>query len=101
MLTSELQEVDIRASLDQKKGKVSWLWTRGVTESIERWQRGSIWTAVCPPFMQIEKLGFPLSTPFQGERMGILCGSSRWRCGRGMMVQRGAGVVCKFITERE
>jgi hypothetical protein len=30
------REVDIRASLDQKKGEVSWLWTRGVPASIER-----------------------------------------------------------------
>jgi hypothetical protein len=50
-----------------------------VPASIQRWQRGSIWTTACPSFMQIEKLGFPLSTLFQGKRVGLFCGSSRWR----------------------
>jgi hypothetical protein len=34
--------------------------------------------------MQIKKLGFPLSTLFQGKRVGLFYGSSRWRSGSRM-----------------
>jgi hypothetical protein len=50
--------------------------------------------------MQIEKLGFPLSTLFQGKRMGLLCRSPRWRCGSRMGVKERATTGCALLSQR-